>query len=324
MSYHHFTITDRITIKSYLRLGMSQTDIANAMGVNKGSISRELGRNMLGTDYEPIQAHNQYLERKKHCHKPSKMTTKVKQYIEERILECTWSPEQIVGRNEEKPANFPATAATIYNWIHKGYLLDGDMTKLRRKGNLTKTIEEKKRCKIDIGKSIRKRPKSVYARQTIGDWEGDTVHGKQGTKACFVTLLERKSRYYLAELLPNRKSEVVSDSIVNLLSNIPDKVRRTITFDRGREFAGWRTIERRLGCETYFADPFCAWQKGSNENTNGLLREFFPKGTDLSHATSEQVTRALHLLNNRPRKCLNYQTPNEVFYGETPQNPKRL
>lgn len=324
MSYHHFTIADRIAIKSYQRLGMSQTDMADVMHVNKGSISRELQRNTVGTDYEPISAHNRYLERKRHCHKPPKITFEVKRHIEERILERTWSPEQIVGRVEEKPANFPSTAATIYDWIHKGYLLDGDMTKLRRKGKLTKTIEEKRRCKIDIGKSIRKRPRSVYKREAIGDWEEDTVIGKQGTKPCFVTLLERKSRFYLAEFLPNRTAPVVKNGIVGLLGELPGSCVRTITFDRGKEFTNWREIEKDLKCETYFADPFCAWQKGSNENTNGLLREFFPKGTDLSNTTPEQVEHALYLLNNRPRKCLNYRTPAEVFYEKALQVPKRL
>lgn len=324
MSYHHFTIIDRITIKNYRDLGMSQTAIADAMHVNKSSISRELSRNTTDTDYEPSIAHNQYQERKRRCHKSAKITPEIKQHIEDRILERTWSPDQIIGRMEEKPPNFPATAATIYDWIHKGYLLDGDMTKLRRKGKLTKTIEEKKRGKIELGKSIRKRPKSVYKRKTVGDWEGDTVMGKQGTSACFATLLERKSRFYLADFLPNHKAEVVRDSFVRMLSNIPNRHVRTITLDRGKENSKWREIEKSLKCKIYFADAYCSWQKGSNENSNGLLREFFPKGTDLSNTASEQVIRALYLLNNRPRKCLNYRTLAEVFYEEILQSPKRL
>lgn len=324
MSYHHFTIADRITIQGYKKLGMSQTAIAAAMGVNKSSISREVKRNASGTAYEPIIAHKQYLRRKIRCHKPAKITPEIKRYIEQRIIDLTWSPEQIVGRSEAKPSGFPSTAATIYSWIHKGYLLDGDMTKLRRKGKLTRTIAEKKRCKVDIGKSIRSRPKSVYKRGVVGDWEGDTVVGRHGTKPCFVTLLERKSRFYLAKFLPNRTAAIVKDGIIRLLNDVPSRYISTITFDRGKEFSMWRDIEKELKCRAYFADPFCAWQKGSNENANGLLREFFPKGADLSQTTPEQVMRALYLLNNRPRKCLNYRTPAEVFYEEILQTPKRL
>lgn len=324
MSYHHFTIAERFAIKSYLRLGMSQTDIATMLHTNKSSISRELKRNSYDEVYEPIRADSYYMERRKNCHKLVKITPEMKCYIEEKIERLTWSPEQIIGRIKSGyindtaniPLGFPSSPSTIYDWIHKGYLLDGDISKLRRKGKLTKTIAEKKRCKVDIGKSIRKRPKSVYKRKTVGDWEGDTVMGKQGTLPCFVTLLERKSRFYLVDLLPNHKADVVKNSIIRLLGDIPGQFVRTITFDRGKENSKWRDIERALRCRTYFADPYCSWQKGSNENSNGLLREFFPKGTDLSNTMPEEVLRALYLLNNRPRKCLNYRTPAEVFYEE--------
>lgn len=314
MSYNHFTIVDRIKIKSYDLLGMSITAIADQMGVHKSSISRELSRNSIDGVYEPLKADSYAKERRKNCHKKVKATEEIIQHIEERFA-LTWSPEQIVGRKEEKPENFPATS-TIYDWIHKGYLLDGDITKLRRKGKVTKTVRDRKSGKYNIGKSIRKRPKSVYKRETVGDWEGDTVVGKQGTLPCFVTLLERKSRFYLVDFVPNRTAEVVYDSIVKSLSSIPNNIVRTITFDRGKEFAKWRKLEKTLNCKTYFTDPYCSWQKGSNENSNGLLREFFPKGIDLSATQPDDVLRAVNLLNNRPRKCLNYRTPAEVFYEE--------
>lgn len=148
--------------------------------------------------------------------------------------------------------------------------------------------------------------------------------GKHGTKPCFVTLLERKSRFYLADFLPNRTSPVVCNSIIRLLEGMPQQFVRTITFDRGKENAKWRDIEKELKCKTYFCDAYCSWQKGSNENSNGLLREFFPKGKDLTDTKPEAVIRALYLLNNRPRKCLNYRTPAEVFYEEVLRAPKRL
>ena len=314
MSYNHFTIVDRIKIKSYLDLEFSVSKIARLMKVHKSSISREINKNQVGGNYEPIKAEQFYLDRRKYCHKIIKITPEIKKHIEDRI-KLTWSPEQIVGRNEDKPPDFPSTS-TIYHWIHKGYLLDGNMKKLRRKGKFEKIGENKRSGKFEIGRTIRKRPKEVYKRSTVGDWEGDTVVGKYGTKPCFVTLLERKSRFYLAGFVPNRTTEVVCDKIIEITSDIPKRFIRTITMDRGKEFTNWRTLEKELECETYFADPYCSWQKGSNENTNGLLREFFPKGKDLTNTKPEKLLRALYLINNRPRKCLNYRTPAEVFYEE--------
>lgn len=314
MSYHHFTIVDRITIKSYLDLEFSVSKIARLMKVDKSSISREIRRNQIDDNYEPIKAERSYLDRRKHCHKIIKITPEIKEHIENRI-KLTWSPEQIVGRKEDKPPDFPSTS-TIYYWIHKGYLLDGNMNILRRKGKFEKVKEYRRAGKFEIGRTIRKRPKEVYKRATVGDWEGDTVVGKHGTKPCFVTLLERKSRLYLAGFMPNRATETVCDKIIEITGDIPKKFIRTITVDRGKEFTNWRTLEKRLGCKTYFADPYCSWQKGSNENSNGLLREFFPKGEDLTNTSPEKLLRALYLINNRPRKCLDYRTPNEVFYEE--------
>lgn len=314
MSYNHFTIEKRIKLQGFLDLGLSMTEIAKQLKVHKATVSREIKRNQIGNSYEPIKAQSCYQERRKRCHKRVKLTAEVKQHIENRI-NLTWSPEQIVGRKEDKPADFPCVS-TIYEWIHKGYIVEGGIKALRRKGKNTATIQERKRCKTDIGKSIRKRPKSVYKRERIGDWEADTVMGKQGTKSCFVTLLERKSRFYLADFLPNHTSEVVCTAIIRLLSKIPKEYIKTITFDRGRENAKWRKIEKKLKCKTYFCDAYCSWQKGSNENANGLLREFFPKSIDLNNTQAEEVIRALYLLNNRPRKCLNYRTPAEVFYEE--------
>lgn len=190
------------------------------------------------------------------------------------------------------------------------------MRKLRRKGKFEKVKEARRAGKFEIGRTIRKRPKEVYKRSTVGDWEGDTVVGKHGTKPCFVTLLERNSRFYLAGFMPNRTTEVVCSKIIELTNDIPKRFIRTITMDRDKEFTNWRTLEKELKCKTYFIDPYCSWQKGSNENTNGLLREFFPKGKDLTNTKPEKLHRALYLINNRPRKCLNYRTPAEVFYEE--------
>lgn len=170
---------------------------------------------------------------------------------------------------------------------------------------------------IVAGKSIRKRDKSVYKRKEIGHWEVDTVVSGIGkSKACFATLAERKTRYYIAAWMPDRKADTMENAIVKALSYLPNEMVKTITCDRGNEFANWRNIEQRLNCDVYFADPYCAWQKGSNENSNGLLREFYPKGRNLSRVSEKTLKKNLALINARPKKILNYQTPAYLFEQE--------
>ena len=164
------------------------------------------------------------------------------------------------------------------------------------------------------GKSIRKRDKSVYSRKEFGHWEADTVVSGQGkSKTCFATLAERKTRYYIAIKIPDRKGETMAKAIIAALSGFPKGAVKTITCDRGSEFACWREIENALHCDMYFADPYCAWQKGTNENLNGLLREFYPKGRNLSRVSPATLKKNLALINARPKKVLHYHTPQDLF-----------
>ena len=188
---------------------------------------------------------------------------------------------------------------------------------MRRKGKFKRPAETRGKFN-DGGRSIKKRDKSVYKRTELGHWEGDTVESgrvdhKRKSSYCFVTLAERKSRFYIAIKVKNRTAAVVTPAIIEALSGFPNELVKTITFDRGKEFSGYEQIEKELNCKTYFCDPYCAWQKGTNENTNGLLREFYPKGMDLSNVDEEELQYNIDLLNNRPRKCINYKTPNEVI-----------
>ena len=159
----------------------------------------------------------------------------------------------------------------------------------------------------------------MYKQNTFGHWEADTVvSGKINnytlkSKYCFVSLAERKTRLYLVKLIPNRKEETVTNAIIELLKDLPEGAVKTITCDRGKEFAGWKRIEEELNTRMYFTDPYCAWQKGTNENSNGLLREFYPKHMDLSRTNEKEVQDVLKLLNNRPRKYIDYKTPQELF-----------
>ena len=191
------------------------------------------------------------------------------------------------------------------------------MEQLRRKGKFKRSAETRGRCN-DGGRTIKKRAKEIYKRNEFEHWEGDTVEsGRMGhtrkSKRCFVTLAKRKSRLYIAIKVLNRTSKEVTSAIIQALRDYPDDLVKTIPFDRGKEFSGSEEIEKELNCKTYFCDPYCAWQKGKNENINGLLKEFYPKGMDLEEVDENELSNNIELLNNRPRKCLGYKTPNEVM-----------
>ena len=168
---------------------------------------------------------------------------------------------------------------------------NGNLKCLRKKR--LRHLKAETRGKFNKGTSIRKRDKSVYKRQEFSHWEADTVVSGIGKcKACFLTLTERKTRYYIAVWMPNRKSGTLEEAIYKTLSVLPKDAVKTITCDRGSEFANWENIEKRLDCDMHFADPYCTWQKGSNENSNGLLREFYPKGRNLQRVSSKTLKKS--------------------------------
>ena len=323
MNYIHLTIEERACISKFKEMGLSFREMAKLLNRNVSTISRELKRNSYKTGiyysvtrYVPTDANRRYKERRINCHRPIKATYTSIEYIKNKI-ELHWSPDQIINRNDEnKPDNFPSIS-TIYRWIHLGYIPKTSIKQLRRKGKFKRPAET--RGRFNLGKTIKKRPKEVYRRNTFGHWEADTVvSGKQNkytlkSKYCFVTLAERLTRRYIVKWIPDRKEETVTNAIIELLKDLPSDAVKTITCDRGKEFAGWKKIEEELNTNMYFADPYCAWQKGTNENSNGLLREFYPKQMDLSQTNEKEVQQVIELLNNRPRKCINYKTPNELF-----------
>ena len=314
MSYSHFTIEERTCIKHLLEKGTSIRNIAKALDRSPSSISREIKRNQLdhpirgGTKYSIKNANNTYKQRISKAHNIIQFPLEVIQIIEQRIKE-TWSPEQIAAFYKQD--GFPCYK-TIYKWINEGTILKGNRKLLRRKG---KGGWYETRGKFNKGKSIRKRDKKVYKRADYGHWELDTVvsgHKTKG-KACFITLVERKSRFYKAIKSPSRQADIVAKLIIDYLKQFPHELVKTITTDNGTEFADWEAIEKELNCQVYFCDTFCAWQKGSNENSNGLLREFFPKGYNLSRYTQVYIDKKVALINNRPRKCNNWISPSRLM-----------
>lgn len=328
MSYNHLTIKERSCIYQFLNLGMSIRKIAQALKRSPSTISREIKRNSSKieasrgsyTKYFPVKANDKYLKRREDCHRKSTFSKDVIDYLTIKINEH-WSPEQIANRNTNLIHPIPSTS-TIYRLIHTKKVSKTSMKNLRRKGKFKRPAEKRGKFN-DKGRTIKKRPKEIYKRQELGHWEADTVESgriahKRKSGYCFVTLAERKSRYYIAILVENRKSENVTKAIINALKDLPKELVKTITFDRGKEFSEFEKIEKELGCKTYFCDPYCAWQKGTNENSNGLLREFYPKGMDLSKVNIDNLKYNLDLMNNRPRKCIKYKTPKEELSGFLP------
>lgn len=315
MNYKHITINERCCIANFLDLGWSIRKIAKYLNRNASTISREIKRNSVNGKYLAHIANENYLNNRMNCGSKGKSSNhKLIEYIE-KGLNKTWSPEQIAGRlrleyNGDK--SMTIGFKTIYRWIYINIIAKGDVNKLRRKGKSLKPKET--RGKFNIGKSIKNRPKEVRKRETLGHWELDTVVSSRGkSKACLSTFVERKSRYLIAQVMENRKSTTFNFHCFKAFEPISNNLVKTFTVDRGKEFAGYSEIEKILNTDVYFADPYCSWQRGTNENTNGLLREFYPKKFNFSMITQDELDIVVKIINNRPRKCLGYKTPAEVF-----------
>ena len=311
MNYKHLTIEERCCLREYYTKGYSYRKIAKLMGRNVSTISRELNRNFTHMydipTYYPHTAQKKYKFRRSFCHRGMFQDPQKLEYIKEKLL-LTWSPEQI--SNTPCELDMPSMR-TIYRWIYEKYI-DVNLKVLRRKGKSRGKKET--RGKVNLGKSIRKRDKSVYKREEFGQWEADTVvSGRGKSKVCFATLAERKTRFYIAIKMPNRNADTMAKAIISALSELPSEAVKSITCDRGAEFANWQTIEKELNCSVYFADPYCAWQKGTNENLNGLLREFYPKGRNLSRVSPATLKRNLALINARPRKVLKFVSAQHLW-----------
>ena len=315
MNYKHITTNERCCIANFLSLGLSLRKIAKHLNRNVSTISREVKRNSTNGKYLAHIACENYAKNRKNCGAKGKSSnpTLIK-YIEDG-LEKTWSPEQIAGRlrlDYQDDKSMKIGFKTIYRWLYQKIIAKGNVNRLRRKGKSLKPKET--RGKFNIGKSIKDRPKEVRKRETIRHWELDTVVSSRGkSKSCLSTFVERKSRFLIAQVMENRKSSTFNFHCFTAFKDIPTNLIKTFTVDRGKEFAGYVDIENTLNIDVYFADAYASWQRGTNENTNGLLREFYPKKFDFSSINQKELDNIVTIINNRPRKCLGYRTPAEVF-----------
>ena len=315
--YRQLTEDDRIEIYAMKQAGKQQNKIAFKLGVHPSTISRELARNTGLRGYRPKQAQQKTLHRRFFARKAVKMTPETMGYIESKLRQ-EHSPEQIAERMKFDPDwHGPAVShERIYQHIWQDKAQNGTLyrhlriggTKQRRKRRNSRDM----RGTIKNRVGIEKRPNIVERKTRLGDWEGDTIVGKNHQGA-LVTLVDRKSKLSLIGKVDRYTAEAVEQTIVRLIELVP-KRNYTLTVDNGKEFANHESVADTLQIKVYFADPYSAWQRGLNENTNGLIRQYVPRGSEVRTLTNQQIKHIMNRLNNRPRKTLGYLTPNEVFY----------
>ena len=308
MSYRQLVEGQRYQIQAYLSQDLSQRTIAKLMKVSASTISRELARNTVGDQYCPEQAQKQMKHRRRSATK-YKISVTTELYVRS-LIELDWSPEQTAG--VLTMLGSPVSHEWIYQYIANDKQSGGALYKHLRQGcKKYRKGKHHNRMPIADARSIDLRPSVVDERTRLGDWEADTVLGKHGSGA-IVTLAERKSRLYLIRRVNSKSANDVTKAIIDMLSPHKDFVK-TITFDNGGEFAQHKKIEAELQALTYFAHPYSSWERGLNENFNGLLRQYVPKGSDLRLVTNDDLAIVEKKLNLRPRKCLGFKQPQKVY-----------
>jgi len=314
---NHLTLEERDRIAQLQQRGALQKDIAKALHRDPATVSRELRRNRTGDEYYAGQAQRKAERRRRERPLVRRMEDPQINEAVRRGLAQDWSPEQIAGRLEQQHPDDPkcrASAQTIYDWIEHDAQREHWRSHLRRRG---KRPYRRKPAETSQGARIADRPEVIEQRLRLGDFEGDTVLGPPGTGG-LATLVDRKSRYTIVLKVQSKEADHVHHRLKERLKELEEELRHSITFDNGTEFARCHRLEKHLGMKLYYADPGRPYQRGTNENTNGLIRQYFPKGTDFRDISHHEVREVEKLLNNRPRVCLNFRTPAEVFFEKNP------
>lgn len=314
----HLTKEERDRIAQLHHQGAPQEAIAAAIGRDPGTISRELQRNSTSQGYFAAQAQGLAEERRRCRPLVHKLDDPELNEAVRSGLAQAWSPEEIAGARKRAHPDEPrcrVSAPTIYVWIEQDPHKDHWKSFLRRRGKRPR--RRRNSAESCTRARIRDRPEVIEQRLRLGDFEGDTILGPPGTGG-LVTLVCRRSRFTILTKIQSKDADHVHQRIKQRLKELAEDRRHSITFDNGTEFAYCRRLEEHLGLQLYFADPGCPYQRGTNENTNGLVRQFFPKGTNFRDISHPEVGRVENLLNNRPRACLHFQAPADVFYSENP------
>lgn len=315
MNYSQLTEHERYQIYALKKAGHTQKAIALLLRRSPSTISRELKRNKGLRGYRPRQAQRLSDTRRKASNKARKVTDDIKTAIKV-LIRQELSPQQVVNYLA-RHKGLSLHHETVYQLIYTDKTRGGDLhTHLRiaSKPYRKRYGTYDRRGKIKNRVSIDDRPAVVDRGNRIGDWEGDTVIGK-GRKSALLTMVERKTLYTVILRLTGKRADLLAEVVVQGMRHLRDSVK-TITLDNGLEFAKHEVIAQGLGADIYFAHPYASWERGINENTNGLIRQYFPKGTDFSDVSDDQIEHVMNRLNNRPRATRGYRTPNELFMGQ--------
>ncbi len=311
--YTQLDMDERIEIARLQREGISVCEIGRELGRHHTTISRELGRNSLPkSGYKPAQADHMAFCR---CRKGSKLERL--RPLQRDVRDCLamgWSPEQIAGRLRLEGAQHRVSHESIYRFIYSrpGRELKLSRYLARRKAKRGLRYFKAKRDTIPDELAIANRPQAIETREEFGHWEGDLMQFRT-QRGALLNLTERSTRLTLLSSLPSKKAEPTSQAVADLLQALPQAARKSLTFDRGGEFADHQTMKDKLGADIWFCDPHSPWQRGTVENTNGILRRDMPRKTDITDYTDKDIEMIQILLNSTPRKCLGYRTPAEAF-----------
>lgn len=315
MNYKQLTSGERYQIKAYLKIGLTLKAIAAHLGRNASTISREIKRNTGLKGYRPKQANQKALSRRHNALKAVKLTPSIRAKIEQ-LIRQDLSPEQVC-HYLKKQGFIKLHHETIYRMVLADKKQKGSLYQHLR--HLHKTHRKRyasydRRGRIRNATSIEERPKVVDDKARVGDWEGDTIIGKD-RKSAIYTLVERKTLYTIIVKLTGKNAKDLADKAIKVLKPLARQIH-TITYDNGLEFAEHERMAQALDAQIYFAHPYSSWERGINENTNGLIRQYFPKGTDFNTVTQEQIDFVMNRLNTRPRKTRGGAQPVELFLGK--------
>ena len=312
--YNQLTEVQRYQIEALKKAKKEQKEIAVIVGVSASTISREIRRNSGLRGYRPKQAHATAMIRRRESSKAVKMTAELVAVIEIK-LRMDWSPDQVSGWLDQEK-QIALSHERIYQHVWSDKCQGGDLYRHLRQSKKKRKKQygsRDKRGQIRNRISIDDRPEIVEQKTRIGDWEIDTVIGKNH-RGALVTIVDRVSKFTLIKKVDSKHARVVTNATITLLKPYLDKTL-TITADNGKEFADHEKLTERLGSKVYFAHPYRSWERGLNENTNGLIRQYFTKGSSFENISDEQVEAVMKKLNYRPRKTLNYKTPHSVFFA---------
>lgn len=304
--YHHLTIEERENLYKGLCSGKSLRELSRELKRSPSTLSRECARN--GAEYHPWQAEKNYqIRRKRSVRKRRLEDVELRHTVHFLLGWLYWSPEQISQRLRVEQGIVIGTS-TIYRALDKGTLRPSLRFYLRHKYKTFGKASKKNRQCFSV--TIDQRPEQALTRCHLGHWEGDTIIG-HGSKACILTLVDRKSRFLVAAKSESKEAALINPLISSLLSSLPVA---SVTFDQGPEFSAAYLLPEPFKDKVFFAHPHAPWERGTNENTNGLLRQFFSKERPVSTVQTQELSRVVALLNFRPRKSLNWLTPYEVHF----------